>query len=631
MTIQALRHGGRRTILALFALISLSLATRVNAQTVSVGPYQPSAPPLNASANYQDDYAAAPNGYSQSYGGSQQYGQEYNVEQSYAGQSFQGVPLNDASQFNDQAYDYGAFSQNYYPGETLDPQNVDRTFYPGAQAAKGPSKSTEQPEPRARSRRSAGEIWSALLFGSSPNKSRADSQYAAESTRPQLIRHHQHGNADELELNPILRFFTFSWLIGNSDSRRYANEYADSPYASNAQFANEYPDDSQPYDDRFFSGNGYPLDASNFGAQGFAEGYGNAGDYSEPYFPGLQQGVDQMNADLQTMRQDVSRHVRDYSSRLADNIESQRKRAAQSLQTAQRDASRSLRTAQRNTTAAIQTAQRDAARAVNQGQRKIAREVARVNQDAQKAMQNVANAMPNPQRPSAARQRTLGKSDPRATPRRANAVVANEHGAAPLAQNEEVDSRRRRLEELNAILAAKRPEEYSRRIRQTNALTTMENTPANRTVNEAPLEFNAARANRPKIRQASHDEPSQRVPQNQAPTRPHAVKISDNIYLSSDLVELPQPGAQTANSSQSNPRKPSARAKTPVAKKEPQKLPTYNSDLDEEKESTPEPLKQSRQKSNVEPTPIQNIRSLQEESEQNVLRSSADFIDPRDL
>lgn len=154
-------------------------------------------------------------------------------------------------------------------------------------------------------------------------------------------------------------------------------------------------------------------------------------------------------------------------------------------------------------------------------------------------------------------------------------------------------ARRRRLQELNALLATRRPEEFSRRLALKNAVSALpEPTVASvdaenneyaenaesfvvdapalpflaaestvdrsdavlreraefvRESSDAP--FDAARANRSKIRQASNLEPaesSQPLPLADdgfasfiLPTRPNALRLSPNVFLSTDLVRLP--------------------------------------------------------------------------------------------
>ncbi len=165
---------------------------------------------------------------------------------------------------------------------------------------------------------------------------------------------------------------------------------------------------------------------------------------------------------------------------------------------------------------------------------------------------------------------------------------------APPSDAELAAARRRRLQELNAILAARRPEEFSRRLAFKNAATALPAQPIasdDAEINEysenaesfaadAPAlpflvaepeadrsdvalcnraefaresvdaPFDAARANRPKIRQASNLEPaksSEPLPLVDdgfaaflLPIRPNALRLSPNVFLSTDLVRLPE-------------------------------------------------------------------------------------------
>ena len=176
-------------------------------------------------------------------------------------------------------------------------------------------------------------------------------------------------------------------------------------------------------------------------------------------------------------------------------------------------------------------------------------------------------------------------------------------------------ARRRRLQELNAILAARRPEEFSRRLALKNAAFAPP-APSPASADDAKINeysenaeslaagapalpflvaepeadradvalrnraelaresvdapFDAARANRPKIRQASNLEPAESseplplVDDGLAafllPIRPNALRLSPNVFLSTDLVRLPEAAplreasesAQTAQTTQNS-------------------------------------------------------------------------------
>ena len=183
---------------------------------------------------------------------------------------------------------------------------------------------------------------------------------------------------------------------------------------------------------------------------------------------------------------------------------------------------------------------------------------------------------------------------------------------APPSDAELAAARRRRLQELNAILAARRPEEFSRRLALKNAafappapkLASADDAEINeysenaeslaadapalpflipeppadrpavalrdraefaREADDAP--FDAARANRSKIRQASNLEPAEPLALADdglaaflLPIRPNALRLSPNVFLSTDLVRLPEAAplreasesAQTAQTTQSS-------------------------------------------------------------------------------
>ncbi len=208
----------------------------------------------------------------------------------------------------------------------------------------------------------------------------------------------------------------------------------------------------------------------------------------------------------------------------------------------------------------------------------------------------------------------------------------------PTSDEELAAARRRRLRELDALLAARRPEEYSRRL----ALATAESNAPTETLRSldapAPLPtladsptpelapgraefarenadapFDAARANRPKIRQASALEPAPLELADDGfaafllPTRPNALRLSPNVFLSTDLVRLPSaaPLAETEESAE------------PV-----------------EPAETSRPLETERSESSVE-TPIPQAVPLAEapaaSTDVPTLRPTARFVEPRFL
>lgn len=201
--------------------------------------------------------------------------------------------------------------------------------------------------------------------------------------------------------------------------------------------------------------------------------------------------------------------------------------------------------------------------------------------------------------------------------------------AAPTFDAKLADARRRRLQELNEFLAARRPEEFSRRLALKNAESPLpaqafatvdaenneyaENAEsfdgdapalpfliaeptadrsavalrdraefARESVN-AP--FDAARANRSKIRQASNLEPAKPTESLALaddglaafllPTRPNALRLSPNVFLSTDLVRLPEAAplrettetaqpAQTTQNPQTSPNADSLQPAQPL-------------------------------------------------------------------
>lgn len=171
---------------------------------------------------------------------------------------------------------------------------------------------------------------------------------------------------------------------------------------------------------------------------------------------------------------------------------------------------------------------------------------------------------------------------------------------APTTDAEIAAARRRRLQELNALLATRRPEEFSRRLALKNAApvdapqdlnaSAFEAAPAlpflvaessaegqnavfqdraELTSDAAP--FNSARANRSKIRQASNLEPARPLELADdgfaaflLPTRPNALRLSPNVFLSTDLVRLPSAAPLREATQPASPVRPLQDAQTPA-------------------------------------------------------------------
>lgn len=186
---------------------------------------------------------------------------------------------------------------------------------------------------------------------------------------------------------------------------------------------------------------------------------------------------------------------------------------------------------------------------------------------------------PSPVRVSRSHSPAASQTTQTAQPERPLQVAQAAQTAVPTTDEEIAAARRRRLQELNAILASRRPEEFSRRLASSEAAfvdasqpldspeaaAEVANAPAlpilvadSSAVRQARIEtiresadapFDAARANRSKIRQASNLEPANSTePLELAddglatfllPTRPNALRLSPNVFLSTDLVRLP--------------------------------------------------------------------------------------------
>jgi hypothetical protein len=181
------------------------------------------------------------------------------------------------------------------------------------------------------------------------------------------------------------------------------------------------------------------------------------------------------------------------------------------------------------------------------------------------------------------------------------------------------DARRRRLQELNALLATRRPEEFSRRLAVKNGALTGVSQELNAPTSDAPAlpllvdepsaavpavalqaqpepsrddaPFDAARANRSKIRQASNFEPAEAETLELAddglatfllPIRPNALRLSPNVFLSTDLVPLPSaaPLREASQSAQPvQPAQPLQSAPTPATVATPLPAASESSDV----------------------------------------------------
>lgn len=173
--------------------------------------------------------------------------------------------------------------------------------------------------------------------------------------------------------------------------------------------------------------------------------------------------------------------------------------------------------------------------------------------------------------------RSLQTTRPSQTPQtsRPTQIAQSSQTDVPTTDAEIAAARRRRLQELNALLATRRPEEFSRRLAlkndaliddsQTLYATESDAVPALPILVDEPsvegrnalfqdraefarddAPFDAARANRSKIRQASNLEPAEPLELADdglatflLPTRPNALRLSPNVFLSTDLVRLP--------------------------------------------------------------------------------------------
>lgn len=227
----------------------------------------------------------------------------------------------------------------------------------------------------------------------------------------------------------------------------------------------------------------------------------------------------------------------------------------------------------------------------------------------------------------------------------------------PTTDEEIAAARRRRLRELDAILAARRPEEYSRRsARAADAVespepldsfeaptplrliadsSTTETAPRRAAFSRERAEFvrenvetpfDAARANRPKIRQASALEPAPLELADDGfaafllPTRPNALRLSPRVFLSTDLVRLPGAASlveeapeETAESSES-----SQTAETPQTAESPRPLESKKP----EPVAAPIPQAVPLAEAPVEPAPTTGVPTL---------RPIAKFVEPRFL
>lgn len=258
-------------------------------------------------------------------------------------------------------------------------------------------------------------------------------------------------------------------------------------------------------------------------------------------------------------------------------------------------------------------------------------------------------------------------------------------------------ARRRRLQELNALLATRRPEEFSRRLAlnaaepafpaQPFALVDAENNDyaeyddsfaadapalpilvAEPNAEQADVAFrdraelaresvdapfDAARANRSKIRQASNFEPADPAPLELAddgfaafllPTRPNALRLSPNVFLSTDLVRLPSaaPLREIAENAQTAPttQAPSTTQTVPTTQTASTTQTPSTTQTASTAQTAPrvEPL---QSESNVQPTrPLQDAQTpatvatplpAAPSTDVPTLRPTAQFVEPRFL
>ncbi len=232
-------------------------------------------------------------------------------------------------------------------------------------------------------------------------------------------------------------------------------------------------------------------------------------------------------------------------------------------------------------------------------------------------------------------------------------------------------ARRRRLQELNALLATRRPEEFSRRLVLKNAASALpEQTVASGDADNneytenaesfaadapalpfllakptadrsdavlqdraefvresADAPFDAARANRSKIRQASHFAPTQPLELADdgfasflLPTRPNALRLSPNVFLSTDLVRLPTaaPLVEANENSQ-----------TALTTQTPQ--PPQTTSNAEPSQSTPTPRPVQPLPTAQTPATVATPLPAEPSTDVPTLRPTARFVEPRHL
>ncbi len=257
--------------------------------------------------------------------------------------------------------------------------------------------------------------------------------------------------------------------------------------------------------------------------------------------------------------------------------------------------------------------------------------------------------------------------------------------AVPTSDAELAAARRRRLQELNALLAARRPEEFSRRLAlnaaepalpaRTLAFVDVENNEYSENAEsfaaDAPAlpiliaeptakqtavairdraefaresvdaPFDAARANRSKIRQASNFEPVEPSPLELAddgfatfllPTRPNALRLSPNVFLSTDLVRLPN-AAPLREASENAQTAPIAQTLQTTQPRQTQQVPqTSPNAAPSQPAQNVEPARPAQPLQNVQ-TPATVAAPLPAEPSTDVptLRPTAQFVEPRFL
>ncbi|MDO5309667.1 MAG: hypothetical protein Q4G03_09305 [Planctomycetia bacterium] len=222
------------------------------------------------------------------------------------------------------------------------------------------------------------------------------------------------------------------------------------------------------------------------------------------------------------------------------------------------------------------------------------------------------------------------------------------------AQSRTRQARQARLQELDAILAQRRPQEYDQRLG----------------VREEYRNFDVARANRSKIRQTSAEEP-QELPVESLPMRPLALQISPSSYVSTRIAPLPPSAslaptptkkgqnaiAQTNAQQRRRAQAPGAQQVTvapqqaPRPEAKPTRLPTYRSDsVKPQPQRNARPTEQHASSEQqdaqwesqdaepdvevipvVEPEQLQVAPDRTPNTSSTIRRSNAQFLDPKTL